>query len=224
MLHVQLNGRPVLDGWADFHPPRGMEHIGSSPADNAFGAKFTGVIHRVERPFLPIPLSPVRHDPASYGPMALTLILQPVSVGTREPLLSFGHRNQGQLFLIERLAADQIRIGYAPTAGTPLWSEPFHWPPGRSNTITFSTGALLPPVTSSLWPATVSPEARALAKRNLEFQLDGRTVWHTEIPPLDVSPSTVVAGRNDLLFSGIAPALAAEILHTLRLPWAGLTN
>ena len=224
MLHVQLNGRPVLDGWADFHPPRGMEHIGSSPADNAFGAKFTGVIHRVERPFLPIPLSPVRHDPASYGPMALTLILQPVSVGTREPLLSFGHRNQGQLFLIERLAADQIRIGYAATAGTPLWSEPFHWPPGRSNTITFSTGALLPPVTSSLWPATVSPEARALAKRNLEFQLDGRTVWHTEIPPLDVSPSTVVAGRNDLLFSGIAPALAAEILHTLRLPWAGLTN
>ena len=136
--------------------------------------------------------------------MALTLILRPVPVGTRERLLTFGHRNQGQLLFIERLAADQIRIGYAPTAGTPLWSEPFLWPPGRPQTITVSTGAQLPPLASSLWPANLSPEARALAKRDLECRLEERTVWRAEIPSLDISSSTIVPGRNDLLITGWA--------------------
>ncbi len=94
----------MLDGWADFHPPRGVEHIGTSPDDNAFGPRFTGTITRVERPLIDgTSFSNVRTEPAHYGPIQLNLI-----------------------------------------------------------------------------------------KREVELRLEDQFVWRTEMPPLDVSPSTVV--------------------------------
>ena len=224
MLTVTLDGRPVLDGWADFHPRRGVEHLGTSPDDNAFGPRFTGTIIRVERPLLTAPASPVRTEPAHYGPIQLNLILRPAPAGTREPLLTLGHRNQGELFVVERVSSTHVRVGLFPTAGRETWSVPFAWPLGRPQTLTVDTGALLPPATASLWPSAIGADARALAKRTSELRLEDQLVWRTEVPPLDVSPSTVVPGRNDLLLTGIAPTLAADILTTTRLTWAGLTK
>ena len=225
MLTVTLDGRPILDGWADFHPPRGVEHIGTSPDDNAFGPRFTGTITRVERPLLTAPSSSTaRTDPAHYGPLQLNLILRSAPAGTREPLLTLGHRNQGELFVVERVSSTHARVGLFPTAGPEIWSAPFAWPLDRPQTLTLTSGALLPPATTSLWPAAIGAEARALAKRTVELRLEDQLVWRAEGPPLDVSPSTVVAGRNDLLLTGIAPTLAADIIATTRLPWAGLTK
>lgn len=224
MLTVTLDGRPVLDGWADFHPRRGVEHIGTSPDDNAFGPRFTGTITRAERPLITAPSSPVRIDPAHYGSIQLNVILRPAPAGTREPLLSLGHRNQGELFVVERVSSTHVRVGEFPTAGPETWSGPFPWPLDRPQTLTLATGALLPPATASLWPTEIGADARALAKRTVELHLEDQLVWRAEVPPLDVSPSTVVPGRNDLLLTGIAPTLAADIIATTRLPWVGLTK
>ena len=225
MLTVKLDGRPVLDGWADFHPPRGVEHIGTSPDDNAFGPRFTGTITRVERPLIDgTSFSNVRTEPAHYGPIQLNLILRPAPAGTREPLLTLGHRNQGELFVVERVSSTYVRVGVFPSTSQEIWSNAFAWPLDRPQKLTLATGALLPPATASLWPDVIGADARALSKREVELRLEDQIVWRTEVPPLDVSPSTVVPGRNDLLLSGIAPTLAADIITNTRLPWAGLTK
>lgn len=220
-LTVLLDGQPVLDGWADFHPIKGVEHIGTSPEDPAFGPRFTGKVINVERPLLTTSLSTTRTSADHYGALQLGITLRPAPVGAREPLLSLGHRNQGQLFILERTSATQVRIGCTTTGGAETWSPPFVWPVDRAHVLTINAGSLLPPTLSGLWPANVTAAARTTAQRQLEVRLDQTSIWKTELPLIEIAPSTVTPGRNDVLQTGIAPTIAADIATATRLPWAG---
>lgn len=222
-LTVLLDGRPVLDGWSDFHPIKGVEHIGTSPEDPAFGPRFTGTIIKVERPPLGASLSSSRTSPDHYGPLQLGITLRPAPVGAREPLLSLGHRTQGQLFVLERTSSTHVRITCATSGGADAASEPFAWPLDQPALLTINTGGLLPPALSGLWPASIGVAERDTAKRPLEIRLNQTTVWRTELPLINVAPSTVAPGRNDVLQTGIAPTIAADISTAIRLPWAGST-
>ena len=221
-LTVLLDDQPVLDGWADFHPPRGVQFVGKSPYDAAFGRQFTGEIERIESPPLP-PLSPTaRWEADRYGALRVNLTLRPAPAGSREPLLTLGHRNQGAVLVLERLSGNQVRLGYFPAGAQEVWSLPFPWPTDQPKILGLETGALFPPVTSTLWPVSLTAADRSAAKRLLECRLDNQVVWMADVPPLDVSPTTVTLARNDLLLAGIAPTLAAEMSSLERRPWSGL--
>lgn len=220
-LTVLIDDLPILDGWADFHPPRAMRFVGSSPHNAAFGPRFTGTIeHFEEPPLAPLSSSP-RWDAARYGALRVTLTLQPAPTTTREPLLSLGHRQQGALIVLERLHGTQVRLGYFPTSGGETWSAPFAWPTGVSQILTVDTGALFPPTTSSLWPDAIGSAELSRLKHRLECHLGTQSVWSTEVASLDVSPTTVALARNDVLLAGIAPTLAAELGAQERNPWVG---
>jgi hypothetical protein len=224
MLTVLLDGEIVLDGWADFHAPKGVTRIGTSPENAAFGPRFTGAITGTEYPPMPALGSPVRWQSAHYGPLRLNITLRSAPVTEREPLLNLGHRNQGALIVLERLPEARVRLGYFPTGAAEIWSLPFVWPQDQAQTLSFELGALLPPASASLWPASTGTAQRNAAKSRLDIRLGEQTVFSAETPPLDVSPATVILARNDLLIAGVAPTLAADIAAPVRLPWAGLTT
>jgi len=223
MLTVLLDGEVVLDGWGDFHPPRGVVHIGLSPDNPAFGPRFTGMIHRIERPPLSALASPARWDSTRYGPLAFNIDLRSAPATAREPLLSLGHRNQGALLVLERLADDQVRLGYLPTAGLEHWSSPITWHQNLARTLTLDLGALLPPITASVWPGTIALAQRSAEKRRLKIHLDDQIVWSTSVEPLDVSPETVVVGRNDLQTAGVTPSPSALFDLPARTSWPSAT-
>jgi len=216
-LTVLLDGEAVLDGWADFHPPRGLTYIGYSPNDNAFGTRFTGIINSVKYPLLVDQKSSPRNKIENYGALRIELTLRSTAAGTREPLISFGHRNQGQLFVLERLDHEQVRLGVITTDGTETWSSKFDFPIDVSQTITIATGALYPPITSNIWINTVDLKERQVAKKNTELMIGNRIVWRTELPSMDISPTTITVGRNDLLLNSIKPTITADVTKITRL-------
>jgi len=219
MLTVLLDGKPVLDGWAQFHMPRGLVFVGESPYDAAFGPKFTGTISRVEHPLLVASASPDRRDTRAYGPLSAEIRMSAAAPGTREPLAAFGNHNQGGTLVLERLAGSEARVGWLLELGSAIWSSPFKLPIDRKVGLIIESGSLLPPLESSLWPASKPIEQVQALKHLLRCRIDGITIWtvHVELP--DVSPTTVTLGKNTLMVGGIAQRMGAEFSGEHRMPW-----
>jgi len=223
MITVLLDDKPVLDGWADFNPPHGQFFIGESPFSGAYGAKFTGQIIKVERPLLPVFPSPSRWQTAAYGPLSLRLGLVPLPLGISEPIVSFGHRHQGGIIVLERLSTEEARFGWIDSDLHQEWSQPFTWsesPPRQLHRVDVAIGSLLPPVASSLWPARIPEAARVEAKATLQVRVDGALLWSLRGKFPDVAPSTVVVGKDQLfILPRVMPAFSGELASAARQPW-----
>ena len=223
-ITVLLDGQPVLDGWTDFNPAHGLFFVGKNPLDPAaLGADFGGQILKVEHPLLPIPASPSRWQAAAYGPLSMSFGVTPVTLGISDPIVSLGHRHQGGIIVLERVSVDQARFGWTNTDLKKEWSPPFNWneaPAEAMHQVRVAIGSLLPPITSSLWPATVSAAARTEAKGTLRIWLDGKLVWtlRTDFP--DVAPSTVAVGQDRLfVLPRVMPDFFGKVGPVSRDPW-----
>lgn len=220
MITVLLDGRIVMDGWADFHLPRARIFIGESPDNPAFGAAFTGKILGVNRPLLTTIPSPAQLKPGGYGPLAFTAVLQPMPIGVFDPLVSFGQLQQGAQLLVEHLSSTQVRIVWLDTAKREISGEPFIWPAGKKLEVEIEAGSLLPPATSGIWPGNPSPAEKAERKQRLRVSVDGRTVFQVRCEAPEASPATVAVGQDLLaLRGGVMPALNEVPAQIRRLPW-----
>ncbi len=80
---VKVDGRSVLDGWAEFHDTKGLFNWGESPDDPAFGRRFTGrILARGAAPLSTEP-SPERNQRTAYGALQLDLDLAAVPLAAR---------------------------------------------------------------------------------------------------------------------------------------------
>ena len=194
---VLLDGRIVLDGWMDFSKTNGKVYFGESP-DSAYGAHFSGTIKMIERPQMNFFLSPLRWKREAYGPLELSIIPVPMPIGTSDPIMSCGDRRQGAQLLVEHSAVGQARIGWIQTNGREFWSQPVGWPDRQRRVLRIAAGALLPPATSSLWPATASPAAIAEQKTGIVITLDGTEALTVNTDAISVSPTLIAVGSDEL--------------------------
>jgi len=220
MITVLVDGQIVLDGWADFHSPQANFFIGQSPNDAAFGANFSGEILQVDWPQLPVEISPSRWQRSAYGPITANVTLRALPVGVFDPLLSLGEANQGAEILVEHLKDSQLRLLWLDTQGRKIISEPFAWPAGETRKVEISSGALLPPLASSVWPGSVSAEERAARKSRLRVTVDGSQILDVECPSADVSPATVAMGEDRLFLQpGVMPTFTGSLGSPARAAW-----
>jgi hypothetical protein len=214
---VKLDGHPLLDGWADFHSTRALVLIGQSPFEEAFGKAFTGQFLKIEHPLLFAEGSPSRWDAAAYGPLELNLTFAPAPDGSIEPLLMAGMKNQGQALVLQRLPLRQARAGWLAYGGDITWGQPFPLPEGGPIRLLVKWGALLPPLGSSLWPATETGASGL--KASLSVEMGNLEILHLAVAPFDPAPATVVARENSLQLSNVAMRLQGEVVASKRLPW-----
>jgi hypothetical protein len=218
-LTVWLDGQPVLDAWAEFHPVLGRVFLGASPLNPAFGQTFTGQILQVEHPLLrPVQDSAPRWPKSGYGPIHLDLTLQTLPVGSMEPLLMVGHHNQGEALLLRSCEKGQWQVGWHSQAGVEQWGPSFEGKDHRTKTVRVQWGALLPPAGSHYWlgvPPSVVNEEKSL----LDVEIDGKSVLELHLTPFDASPTTVKYGENSLELSGVAPQIAGALQAVGRSEW-----
>ena len=218
-VHVEIDHQTFLEGAARLHQTRSRILIGESPDDAAFGERFTGKLLRVERPLLRDAGIYPNWRPSLFGPVALTVKLKPMPVGSRQPLVCLGFRPAGGILFVESLPLGRIRLGWETYNGEPVYSQPIDWSYGQSHRLEFHAGSLLPPLDSSVWAPDVAMKERVESKRFMRCILDGREAWSLERETPDVSPSSVVIGRNDLLQSNIADTLNGEVTSVAREAW-----
>jgi hypothetical protein len=216
-VHVEIDGRPVLDDVVHVHPARARLFIGASPDDSAFGARFSGTLIKVERPLLSeTGVYPI-WGPLQFGPLAARLEMLPMPIGSRQPLVSVGHRPSGGVLFIETLASDKFRLGWQGYNENPIYSSPFDCTYGRPHRLEFDAGALLPPTASALWPTHVAIPDRQEEKLRFRCVLDGSEIWNVKHATPDVSPLSVRIGENGLLESNIAEEFNGELDGVSRL-------
>jgi len=112
--------------------------------------------------------------------------------------MSCGDRRQGAQLLVEHSAVGQARIGWIQTNGREFWSQPVGWPDRQRRVLRIAAGALLPPATSSLWPATASPAAIAEQKTGIVITLDGTEALRVNTDAISVSPTLIAVGSDEL--------------------------
>jgi len=193
-LTVLLDDKPVLDGWADFHPAKELYQFGESRDEGAFGQVFHGTIH-------PEPVSArveFWRDRFLFGPWlrsSIKLTKSALPIGTREPVLSLGMKNQGLLFFIEHFSALQARIGCLvsqPGKIEEKLSPPFEWPDQQTREVS---------ILEAPSRADDSLERHALVSVGPSRALD------VSFDLLPFAPSTIAVGENRLGLSGITPSL-----------------
>jgi hypothetical protein len=217
---VLMDGRIVLDGNTEFNPTGGVFNIGSSPYDSAYGARFTGEITSVTYPPLPAVFSEARFSPAAYGPITFALTRVPMPNGTREPLLSCGHRNQGSILIFEHIDPKRARLGWRDTLGNEYWTTELDWPDSQSAHVQVRLGSLFPPKNSKLWTISTVRQHRDSLKETFSILLNGQQVLNSRVETLDVSPATIVPGRDMLMIlPRVAPSVTSGIAEFARLEW-----
>jgi hypothetical protein len=218
-VRVAIDGKPVLESGAHLHRVRARVFVGESPDNGAFGTKFTGEILAVERPLLRgVGVYPQwRAD--QFGPIAMSLRLQPMPAGTRQPLICLGYRPTGAMLFIENLPSGKIRLGWMAYNRDAVYSSPLDWDREKAHALEFHAGSLLPPLQSDLWPASASDATRADSKLDFLCKVDGREIWEMRQETPDAAPPSVTTGWNSTLQSGVADSLDGDISSVRREPW-----
>jgi hypothetical protein len=212
-LVVTLDGRPILDGWADFHRTKGLFFWGESPDDPAFGRYFTGkIISRSRAPLVTDP-SPERSRGLSFGTMRLAADFSALAVGSRAPLVSAGYRNQGDLVFLERMSKDSVRAGVIVDGAAPETGPTLQLDPSRPHAVEVILGSLLPLTGSPAWPEEVALARQEELKRKVLVTVDGRVALRVNEETPDAAPSTVVAGSNAIGVAGVDSAFGSGLVE-----------
>ncbi len=218
-VRVAIDGQPVLEGEAHLHRTRARILVGESPDNGAFGRSFAGNIIGVERPLLrDTGVYPPRGH-GQFGPVAVSLRLKAVPAGSRQPLICVGYRPAAGMLFLENLPSGKVRLGWTAPGREAAYSAPFAWNIGAAHRFEFSSGSLLPPVQSDLWPPAQSTAAREDLKARFLCKLDGNEIWKLSQETPYAAPASVSVGWNSALQSGIADALNGEIISVGREAW-----
>ena len=202
-LTVLLDGQPVLDGWADFHAVKNRFQLGASHDEPAFGTAFHGSIT----------LAPARARAEFWSnrftanggaPREFSLTKSRLPAGAREPLASFGLRNQGALYFLEHSSNETASVGCIVSfagAATEHISAPILWKDGQLRRITIIDQNSFGLKNVDNVDGSNVPSARAAVI------VDGSAVLTFDFAHRPFAPSTLAIGENRLGLSGVAPSL-----------------
>jgi len=161
------------------------------------------------------------------GMITMKVRFAPGRQGMAEPLLSLGPKSKGNLFFVRYISHRELVMGMESVGEVQLVGAPQVYEAGREYELTFFSGSLMPPPTSSADP---TEEARLLYYANLvSVRLDGQEVLNGLAAPFAVRPDEAYAGYNFVRSDSANTAFSGEILGVRRggyppLPAGGLGN
>lgn len=154
--------------------------------------------------------------PPAFGPVGLDVTFPASAVGRYEPLVESGGASAANLLYAFFPAKDEIQFGFVGTGMRGPLSDRIPISPGPVHHLEVSLGALDPPLGYPTL-ARFSEAQVAYLKRNLQVNLDGRTVFAAVACCYPASPRSVRFGENRLLPDYSADRFSGRILSIRRL-------
>lgn len=197
-VRVTVDGVIILDGASDFYPTHpGELHIGKNPRGLLTDlAQFDLADFKLERMGLPKQSGPVVY---SLKPVRLEITFPPFVHRKREPLISTGRSEAGDLFYVTYVGHNLLRFAHDSWGGSNLESWDVPYVPGRVYSLEVDMGSLHPR------PAGTRFEGP------LRVQLDGEAIMATT-RPFNASEATELAfGYNACRSSATYPSFTGQI-------------
>jgi len=197
-VRVAVDGQVVLEGASDFYPTYpGDLRIGENPRGIFTGAgRFDAAGFTVERLGLP-----ARPPVAAYPlkPVRLELTFPPFVHFKREPLISTGHRDAGDMVYVIYVGPNQLRFAHDSWGGSSVESWIVNYEPGRVYSLEVDMGSLHPHA------------AGERIQGHLRIQLDGVRIM--AVPrPFHASDATELAfGYNAVESTATYPLFSGQI-------------
>jgi hypothetical protein len=209
ILRLILDGRVVFDAIVKYHDGRGRSTWGVSEEDTSFGSHFSGSPFSVS--WSPFARSMVKDifEPGNYGDVMLELHWPELNSIRKEPLISLGSKNDGQLVFVQYEGSGRIRIGILDQAGKVTYGTSFA-PQALRSRLRIHMPALYP---GSDWSGVIRSDASP--ESNL-VNVDGHDVFSGPAIPFSALPDAVVVGRNALQASNISQEFGGTIDSTTR--------
>jgi hypothetical protein len=210
LLRVKLDGLVVFDALVDFHNGRERFAWGHSDKEHAFGSKFSGPHFSIrQRPF-------TREDVMDYLSAASSRAVSvdvrwPEGVtNRREPILTFGAKNRGQIVYAHFESDGRARIGLSDSRGRNVEGSEFSVHPGESTSLRVDLPAIralrLQPNTMGL--STAVGKATVL--------VNGQNVFEAEAGDVIAGPQALSLGKNAMQVLGILDRFQGEIRFARR--------
>lgn len=197
-VRVKVDEELVLDRTSDFYPTYpGDLHIGENPkAIFTRAARFDASGFTVER--LGLPAQPPE-TPYPLKPVRLELTFPPFVHFKREPLISTGRREAGDLLYVIYSGPNRLRFAHDSWGGGNIESWDVTYEPGRVYSLEVDMGSLHP------LPAGSRSEGR------LQIQLDGEPIMTTARPFHASDAAELAFGFNACESSATYPTFMGEI-------------
>lgn len=209
LLRLIVDGRVVFDAIVNFHDSRGRSTWGVSEEDPSFGSHFTGNPFSVSWSPFARPIVEDIFDRRNYGDVELELDWPELESIRKEPLLSLGSKNSGQLVFVQYEGSGRIRIGILDQSGKTTYGDSFA-PGALHSKVRISMPALYPGKDwAGVMRSDASPESNLVS-------IDSHDVFMGPAIPFPTLPDAVVAGRNALQASGISQQFGGTIRSTTR--------
>lgn len=136
--------------------------------------------------------------PEQHGPLQLKVRFPGDRAGHVEPLLTTGGiGGNGDIVTVTYLDNHQLKLGYFHLGIGGPSTDPISFDPEKTYTLTLTVGGLFPPPEYPGFRDWKSSEIDRL-RRQLEFQLDGKTVLRGSAPSYPSSPGLVHLGYNSI--------------------------
>ena len=204
-LVVLLDGNPVLDGSADFHPTIPADiHFGENPGPYVAPGKFSGTLGPVRHSGIVMPFTMPAFG--GGGPLRLTVRFPPFRYSCTEPLVSTGHDQAGDLLYVTYLAPRQIRFGHCSGKGAAV----------ETSTVAYEPAA---PQTLELEIPSLSLRTDDVATGRLILRYNGTVLLADDRPPSSAPPSELVFGFNGSDSSVATMNFTGEIERVERIPF-----
>lgn len=154
---------------------------------------------------------PVAGEPE--GQIRLQVQFATGRAGTSEPLLSLGAPGRGELFLVHYLGERRLVLGLDSLGQSVQWGEPVDYEPGRTYTLQFFSGSLLPP-----------GDGRLDYQNFVHVAWEEREILSTVAPPQELRPGEIYAGRNFVRSGRAIATFSGEIGEVRRGGYPPLTG
>lgn len=197
-IHVTVDGQVVLEGASDFYPTYpGDLLIGENPRGIfTRAARFDASGLKAKRLGLPL-LPPVAAYPLK--PMRLELTFPPFVHFKREPLISTGHRDAGDLIYVIYVGPNQLRFAHDSWGGSSVESWIVSYEPGRVYSLEVDMGSLHPHAAGERFEGP------------LRIQLDGAPIMAVRRPFFASDATELAFGYNATESTATYPLFGGQI-------------
>ena len=210
ILRVRLDGLVVLDALVDFHDGRERFAWGRSDKEHAFGSMFSGPLFSVgQRPFRREEV--MDYLSADSSRPVFVDVRWPVGITNhREPILTFGAKNRGQIVYAHFENDGRTRIGLSDSSGREVEGTEFSVRPRGTASLRVDLPALR---ALSLQPKTMALSAAA---GEATVVIDGQKVLEVAAGDVIAGPQALSPGKNTMQSQGIYDRFQGEIKITRR--------
>lgn len=201
-LTLRFDGTTVLQLGCPFYPTHAGDRFVGHAGPTRPG-RFSGTILAVDRPGLPPAAE--QTGPALRTPLRLTLTFAPFVTRHRQPLLSTGSIDAGNVIFVDYIGPNQLRLGYDSRGGGAVESNLIDYTPGDPVTIDIDLPAL-------------DPAFAASAMATLKVRFADQLVLFNEVWVHPSHPYEVFLGSNSVNSSHVGLLFQGRILGVEPLP------